>query len=91
MVINLDCPIGDYFQSGNHPKGRRLPAPRWSDQNHEFPVLNFEIDFLYRFDRRILALPGIDFLKTIESNGGHFDSRIEENYQYALGHWVIVD
>jgi len=53
--------------------------------------LNFEIDFLYRFDRRVLALPRVDSLKTIESNGGHCDSRIIKNYPYAIGHWLIAE
>ncbi len=47
----------DFFQSGNHAQHRRLATAGRADENHEFPILDIEVD---ASNHRLLAIAFLD-------------------------------
>ena len=45
-VADEDPPLRDLLQARQHAKGRRLPTPRWTDQDHELLVLDLDVEVL---------------------------------------------
>jgi len=45
-LTDPDSPGIDLLQACEHPKGGRLPAAGWSDQDHEFAVTDVQIEFV---------------------------------------------
>ena len=41
---------GDLLEAGDHPQARRLAAARRSDQDHEFAVVDLEVEVVHRQD-----------------------------------------
>jgi hypothetical protein len=61
LVPDADFARGDVLETGEHAEQRCLAAPRWTDQNDEFAVRDFEG---YAFDdgRGAERLPDIQEL-----------------------------
>ena len=54
-----DCSRADLFQSGNHPQGCGFSASRRTDEHHELPVFDFEVNMFDCKDSSIIHLADI--------------------------------
>ncbi len=49
-IANVKVAFRDLFEAGNHPQNRSFATARWTNQNHEFAIEDFEIHILDDFD-----------------------------------------
>ena len=66
-VADAQDPLADLLEPGDHPKGRRLAAPRRPDENHELAVLDPEAHI-----RDSTSAVRIDLRNPIECNSRYW-------------------
>ena len=49
-VADAQVPVGDVLEPGDHPQGRRLPAPGGADEHHELAVGHRQVELVDRLE-----------------------------------------
>jgi hypothetical protein len=49
LAADDEVALGDVLEAGDHPQRGRLPAAGRPDEDHEFPVLDVQVQLLDRF------------------------------------------
>ena len=60
LVVDQDAARGDRLEPGDHPQCRRLAAARRTDKDHEFLVVDTEVDVLDGVDLVELLVQALD-------------------------------
>jgi hypothetical protein len=56
LVADAHLAVGDVLEAGDHPQGRRLPAPGGADEDHELAVGDLEVHVLHGLEAVVVAL-----------------------------------
>ena len=65
-AVDVELPLADVLEPGDHPQGGALSAAGGSDQHDELPVVDGQVEVLDGDDA-----PGIDLLEPLQFQTGH--------------------